>query len=320
MPTDASAADPGYSRTDEWFNSEGVRCAAAVFRPAAATTDTPAVVMAHGFGTPRAVRLFSYADVFARAGYVVVVFDYRHFGDSEGEPRQLLDISKQHQDYRNAIAHARSLDGARTRRIVGWGTSFAGGHVLSLAGTGEDFAAVIAQVPHVSGPAAVRATGLRNTVRVLPSAVIDQTRALLKRSPRYINSIGRPGDVAVMTSPDAMDARDSLLAASGLKTNDYPESVAARILLKIGLYSPGRTAAAITCPTLVQIMSDDAVTPASVAEKAASKIPHATVHVHRGGHFDPYVDPLFPTVVDEQLSFLTTAVPLGPPKGEDATH
>ncbi|MDV7135283.1 alpha/beta hydrolase [Williamsia muralis] len=320
MPTDASAADPGYSRTDEWFISEGLRCAAAVFRPTAATTDTPAVVMAHGFGTPRAVRLFSYADVFARAGYVVVVFDYRHFGDSEGEPRQLLDISKQHQDYRNAIAHARSLDGAHARRIVGWGTSFAGGHVLSLAGTGEDFAAVIAQVPHVSGPAAVRATGLRNAVRVLPSAVIDQTRALLKRSPRYINSIGRPGDVAVMTSPDAMDARDSLLAASGLKTNDYPESVAARVLLKLGLYSPGRTAAAITCPTLVQIMSDDAVTPASVAEKAASKIPQATVHVHRGGHFDPYVDPLFPTVVDEQLSFLTTAVPLGPPKGEDATH
>ena len=321
MPTDASTAgDPGYLRTDEWFDSEGVRCAAAVFRPAAATTDTPAVVMAHGFGTPRAVRLFNYADVFARAGYVVVVFDYRHFGDSEGEPRQLLDISKQHQDYRNAIAYARSLDGARARRIVGWGTSFAGGHVLSLAGNGEDFAAAIAQVPHVSGPAAVRATGLRNTLRVLPSAVIDQTRALLTRSPRYINSVGRPGDVAVMTSPDAMDARDRLIAQSGLNINDYPESVAARILLKIGLYSPGRTAAAITCPTLVQIMSDDAVTPASVAEKAASKIPHATVHVHRGGHFDPYVDPLFPTVVDEQLSFLKTAVPLAHPEGEGATH
>lgn len=45
---------------------------------------------------------------------------------------------------------------------MGWATSFAGGHVLSLAGRGEDFAAIIAQVPHVSGPAAVRATGSRN--------------------------------------------------------------------------------------------------------------------------------------------------------------
>ena len=284
MPSSDAPAE--YSRSDEWFDSEGLRCAVAVFRPAAATTDTPAVVMAHGFGTPRALRLYSYADAFARAGYTVLVFDYRHFGDSEGEPRQLLDIAKQQQDYRNAIAYARSLDGVDSRRIVGWGTSFAGGHVLTLAGTGENFAAVIAQVPHVSGPAAVRATGLRSTLRVLPSAVIDQGRAVLRLSPRYIDSVGRPGDVAVMTTPDAMDARDRLFAASGLKDGDYPENVAARILLRIGLYSPGRTAGAIRCPAVVQIMSGDAVTPASVALKAASKIPGVTVHIHPGGHFD----------------------------------
>lgn len=301
-----------YTRSDEWFDSEGVRCAVAVFRPSTATTDTPAVVMAHGFGTPRAFRLYTYADAFARAGYTVLVFDYRHFGDSDGEPRQLLDIAKQHQDYRNAIAYARSLNGVDKQRIVGWGTSFAGGHVLTLAGTGEDFAAVIAQVPHVSGPAAVRATGLRNTLRVLPSALVDQTRALLKRPPHYINSVGRPGATAVMTSPDAMDGRDRLLTASKLREGDYPETVAARILLKIGLYSPARTAGAITCPTLVQIMDDDAVTPASVARKTASKIPHATLHIHHGGHFDPYVEPMFPLVIDEQLAFLKTAVPLTP--------
>ncbi|MGB2948194.1 MAG: alpha/beta fold hydrolase [Rhodococcus sp. (in: high G+C Gram-positive bacteria)] len=310
MPSSDAPAE--YSRSDEWFDSEGLRCAVAVFRPAAATTDTPAVVMAHGFGTPRALRLYSYADAFARAGYTVLVFDYRHFGDSEGEPRQLLDIAKQQQDYRNAIAYARSLDGVDSRRIVGWGTSFAGGHVLTLAGTGENFAAVIAQVPHVSGPAAVRATGLRNTLRVLPSAVIDGARAVLRLSPRYIDSVGRPGDVAVMTTPDAMEARDRLFAASGLKDGDYPENVAARILLRIGLYSPARTAGAITCPTVVQIMSDDAVTPASVALKAASKIPGVTVHIHPGGHFDPYVEPMFPTVIEEQLAFLRTAVPLAP--------
>ncbi|MCC8927018.1 MULTISPECIES: alpha/beta hydrolase [Nocardiaceae] len=308
MPSSDAPAE--YSRSDEWFDSEGLRCAVAVFRPAAATTDTPAVVMAHGFGTPRALRLYSYADAFARAGYTVLVFDYRHFGDSEGEPRQLLDIAKQQQDYRNAIAYARSLDGVDSRRIVGWGTSFAGGHVLTLAGTGENFAAVIAQVPHVSGPAAVRATGLRSTLRVLPSAVIDQGRAVLRLSPRYIDSVGRPGDVAVMTTPDAMDARDRLFAASGLKDGDYPENVAARILLRIGLYSPGRTAGAIRCPAVVQIMSGDAVTPASVALKAASKIPGVTVHIHPGGHFDPYVEPMFPTVIEEQLAFLRTAVPL----------
>ncbi|QII08309.1 alpha/beta fold hydrolase [Rhodococcoides fascians A25f] len=302
---------PEYRRSDEWFDSEGVRCAVAVYRPTGTSVDAPAVVMAHGFGTPRAVRLYAYAEVFARAGYAVLVFDYRHFGDSDGQPRQLLDIGKQLVDWTNAVAYARTLDGIDSTRIVGWGTSFAGGHVLTRAGAGENFAAVIAQVPHVDGFAAVRATGLRRTVRVAPSAVVDQVRALLGRSPRYVESVGAPGDVAVMSTPDAAPGRDLLLAESGLKAGDYPETVAARVLLRIGLYSPGKTASNIACPVLMQIMSEDAVTPAAVAEKVARTISDVTVHIHEGGHFDPYVQPLFPIIVEEQLEFLKKTVPVG---------
>jgi pimeloyl-ACP methyl ester carboxylesterase len=298
---------PEYRRTDEWFDSEGVRCAVAVYRPTGATVGAPAVVMAHGFGTPRVIRLFAYAEIFARAGYTVLVFDYRHFGDSDGEPRQLLDIGKQLVDWRNAVAYARTLDGVDSARIVGWGTSFAGGHVLTRAGTGENFAAVIAQIPHVDGIAAVRATGLRRTVKLAPSAVIDQIRAVRGKSPLYV---GNPGDRAVMTSPDAVPGRDLLLAESGLTDGDYPETVAARILLRIGLYSPGKTASNITCPVLMQIMSEDVVTPAYVTVKIAAKIPDATVHIHKGGHFDPYVQPLFPIIIEEQLEFLKRTVPV----------
>lgn len=112
-----------------------------------------------------------------------------------------------------------------------------------------------------------------------------------------------------MTTPDAAPGRDLLVVESGLEAGDYPETVAARVLLRIGLYSPGRTASSIRCPVLMQIMSEDAVTPADVAKRVAGKIPDVTVHVHEGGHFDPYVQPLFPTIIDEQLAFLTRTVP-----------
>lgn len=161
--------------------------------------------MAHGFGTPRAVALYVYAEEFARNGYAVVVFDYRHFGESEGEPRQLLGVGKQHQDWRRAIAFARSLEGIDPDRIIAWETSFAGGHVLSLAGSGEKLAAVVAQVPHVSGPAAVKATGLRNALRVAPKAASGLVRAVTRQAPRYIDSVGYPGDTAVMTAPGSME-------------------------------------------------------------------------------------------------------------------
>ena len=53
----------------------------------------PCVVMAHGFSAVREQRLDAYAERFAAAGLAVLVFDYRHFGASQGEPRQLLSIA-----------------------------------------------------------------------------------------------------------------------------------------------------------------------------------------------------------------------------------
>lgn len=76
--------DTVYTRTDTWFSSGGVRCAVAVYRPDSVEEACPTIVMGHGFGTPRAVALYVYADAFARAGYGVIVFGYKHFGESEG--------------------------------------------------------------------------------------------------------------------------------------------------------------------------------------------------------------------------------------------
>jgi fermentation-respiration switch protein FrsA (DUF1100 family) len=300
-----------FTRTETSFLSKGVRCAATIFRPrtpAAATL--PAIVMAHGFGSPRAMRLYAYAERFVTAGYVVCVFDYRFFGDSEGEPRQLLEVNEQLVDWRNAVEFARGLDGVDAHRIVGWGTSFAGGHVLTLAGNGVEFAAIIAQVPHVDGIAAVRASGIRQSLRLAPAAITDGVRAVLGRSPRYVDSVGLPGTRAVMVSPDAMKGRDRLVLESGLSDGDYPETVAARVLLKIWRYSPGRTMSAIACPALIQIASDDSVTPAAVAQNAAAKVRNAVVRTYIGGHFDPYVEPLFSSVIQDQLTVLADNVPL----------
>ena len=50
------------------------------------------------------MRLDTFAERFAAAGYSCLVFDYRHFGDSDGAPRQLLSIRRQLDDWAAAIA------------------------------------------------------------------------------------------------------------------------------------------------------------------------------------------------------------------------
>ncbi len=277
------------------------------------------VVMGHGFGGVRALGLYPYAEHFADAGYLVVVFDYRGFGDSDGTPRQILDVGQQLDDWRAALQFARGLPDADRQRVVAWGTSFGGGHVITLAAEGEQLAAIVAQVPHVSGPAAVRATGLRSVLRLAPLALRDQAAALLGRAPVYVEAVGRPGTTAVMTSPDAVSGLDRQIAAAGLTDGDYPKHVAARIALKIGRYSPLTHADRVVCPALVQIAAHDAVTPCAVAQKAAARMARPTVHVYDCGHFDPYVEPYFATTVSDQLAFLAAHVPVDPMAGAPAT-
>lgn len=299
-----------FTWSEETFLSEGTECAVRVYQPAEPQPPVPVIVMAHGFGGVRALRLYAYAEEFAAAGYAVAVFDYRGFGDSAGTPRQLLDVAMQHQDWRAALAYARTLHGVDAERVVAWGTSFAGGHVISVAGQGEPLAAIIAQVPHVSGPAAVRATGLVPSLRVGIAGIRDQVSAWRKQAPVYVDSTGRPGTTAVMTTPDAVPGMDKLISESGLKHGDYPVDVAARIVLKIGLYSPRRWARGVTCPALVQLVDSDAITPRHIAEETAARMANPTVRVYPGGHFDPYVEPLFSTVIADQLAFLREHVPV----------
>lgn len=300
-------------RAESFFSSRGIRCAAWVYRPAELASSTvPVIVMAHGFGCVRALRLPAYAQRFAAAGYVVVVFDYRYFGDSDGRPRQLLDIAAQLDDWRAAIAWARTLDGVDPQRVVGWGTSLSGGHVITLAGTGVPLTAIIAQVPHVDGFAAAHAADLRHAARLLPAAFDDTWRALLRRTPRYLDSIGAPGTRSIMATPDAMAALERMAAADGLTLEDFPITVAARIVLRIGLYSPIRHAADVMCPALIQVVDDDALTPTRQARKTAQRMPRATLKSYPGHHFDVYVEPLFTTVIADQIAFLRTEAPVTP--------
>src|SRR3954471_24666383 len=109
-------------RQDLTFESGGEQCAAWLYMPAG-DRPHPAVVLAHGFGGVRAARLWAFAERFAAAGVAALVFDYRGFGGSGGEPRQLLSIKRQLEDWRAAVAFARGAGGVGPGRVGGGGTA-----------------------------------------------------------------------------------------------------------------------------------------------------------------------------------------------------
>jgi uncharacterized protein len=292
------------TRIDTTFSSGGARCAAYVYRPEAAPEGGPAVpcvVMAHGFSATRDDGLPAFAERFAAAGLAVVLFDYRGFGASEGEPRQLLDIGGQLDDYAAAIAFARSLDGVDPDRIALWGSSFSGGHVLEAARRDGRIAAVVAQCPFTDGLAAMRMVPLENVVKLTGQAVADIAGSLAGRPPRTVPAVGPAGSVAIMTSPDAEPGFQAIVAEGSRWRN----AVAARIGLRVGAYRPGRAAAHITCPLLVCICERDAVTPPEPAERAAAAAPRGEVRHYPIGHFEIYGGEPFERAVADQVEFLT---------------
>lgn len=288
-------------RTDVTFDSWGERCAAWLYRPDTADGDVPCVVLAHGWTGIREQRLDAYAERFCDAGLAALVFDYRHFGASEGEPRQLLDIGRQLADWASAIAYARSLDGVDPERIALWGSSFSGGHVQATAARDRRVAAAIAQVPFADGLVNLPFFGARKVWQLTREGIRDQVGALLGRPPHMIKSVGPPGSVAVLSSPDA-EAGFRRLTPPDVQ---WVDEAAARVGLRVGLYRPGRLASRIGCPILYCVGDNDVDTPPGPAIKAAEAAPRGELRRYPIGHFDIYVGEWFERAVADQAEFLT---------------
>jgi cephalosporin-C deacetylase-like acetyl esterase len=300
-------------RRDVTFDSSGQRCAAWLYTP-----DTPAprpcVVMAHGFGGVRQARLDAFAERFAAAGISALLFDYRHFGASGGEPRQDLDVPRQLDDWRSAIEFARSLDDVDPERVAAWGTSFSGGHVATIAAEDHRLAAAVSQGPMMSGLWALRAAGPRNMAKLTVAGLRDEW-ARLRRRPRYmIGTVGPPGSLSAMNSPDAEPGYRALFKDQ----SEFRNEVTARFGLSLGLYRPVRKASRIACPWLVCICERDVVTPPQPAFAAAKRAPRSEVRTYDVGHFDIYVGDTFEQAVKDQVAFLERHLLAGTPAKHEA--
>lgn len=303
-------AEATVSRRDVRFTSGDGECEGWLFLPGGAGNDSavPIVVLGHGLAGLKSQRLDAFAQRFAEQGYAALAFDYRHFGSSTGEPRQLADVRTQLEDYRSAVTHARTLEGVDPRRVILWGTSFAGGHVIVTAAADPAIAAAIAQCPFSDGLTAARAIPKKTALRLMREAVKDRVAAKRNEPPGRVPIVGAPGDLAVMTSPDSVSGLQAIFEASG-EPFEIPE-IPARIMFQAPVYRPGRRASGVKAPLLVCVCERDKVTPAPKTARLASRAARGEVKRYDADHFDIYVGDWFERVVTDQIEFLERHVPV----------
>ena len=268
----------------------------------ASTAGRPCIVMAHGIGATQDSGLTPFAQGLAAAGAEVLTFDYRHFARSDGAPRQLVSIKRQLQDYHSVVSYARGMHDVDATRVFVWGVSLAGGHVIRIAAEDARIAGIFSLTPAADGLpiiiGMVRNHGIGYGLRLASRGVADALGRLFGRRPVLIPIVGNPGQVAALNSPGAVDG---MLATAG---PSWRNEFAARLVLGVGGYRPGRSAKRVACPALVQVGDCDRSAPPESATKAATAM-KATVHHYPCDHFDVYPGATWHEhVLRDQIAFL----------------
>jgi len=287
-----------YEKLERGFVSRGLRCAGWLYLPEG-VDNPPVVVMAHGFGAEAAFGLPDFAERFVAEGLAAFVFDYRNFGESEGEPRNLVSPRRHLRDWEAAIGHVRGMGEVNPGKMALWGTSFSGGHVITVAARDPSITAIAAQIPHVDGAGSIRNIRPAAAVRLALAGLRDLARMITFREPYYIKIVGEPHEPAALNTPGCNEGYLALLP----ENTDWLNRCPARIILTVGFYRPITVARRVKCPALIIMAEKDQLIPPKLVEKTAQRMPRATLVKLPMDHFAPYSGQDFESVVSREAEF-----------------
>lgn len=288
-----------FTRRSIRFMSGEAYCSAWLYLPVG-VVQPPVVVLGHGLGAVREMRLDAYSERFAAAGIATLAFTYRYFGDSGGTPRQLMSVRRQLADWDAALDFVKSCPEVDGGRVAIWGSSFGGGHAIEVASRHPELKAAISQCPFTDGLESAAALGLRASLRITPTVMRDFAARLFGREPVMVPIAALPGRPALMNAHDALPGYQALMP-KGMR---FVNHVAARVIPEIISYRPGRRAAKVRLPILFCVSRTDTVTPPERTIAMAARAPRGETKVYDCGHFDFYLGNHFEEAVTDQTEFL----------------
>ena len=254
--------------------------------------------MGHGFTLTRRDGVPEYAQRLTAAGFAALAFDYRHWGDSTGNPRGWISLRDQLADWQAAVQYARTLRGVDASRIAVWGFSMGGGHALLTAARDTRIAAAVALMPSTDPLAALPpvAVGLRMIGRALREAITRRTVTM--------PAAGAPGSFAVVAAPEALQGFERLTSG-----RDWRNEVNTSWLLTGRRWRPVREATNIRAPVLLQLGDRDGAVPVAPIEQTATRAPRAELRRYDLDHFACFCPKHIDPPASDQVEFLRRRLP-----------
>ncbi|KAJ6577966.1 alpha/beta-hydrolase [Mycena capillaripes] len=203
------------------------------------------------------------------AHYASLIFDYRCFGGSDGEPRNFVSLVEQREDYETIIRWARLRPELfLSTKIVLMGSTMSGLVVMQLALDDPGLAGVMAHSPTLDGYDTVMAAGFQP--RLLSWAAVDKVKGMLGLPPLFMPAVGHPNEFALLNTASAHPG----FTQGNTPFSDAPNLINLRIVFEFMSARPGRH------------LKDD-ILPIRIAIEVARESKDTVTLVEvPGGHFD----------------------------------
>jgi dienelactone hydrolase len=255
-----------------------------------------AIVQGPGWLGLKDAKLYvRYHEALVAAGFGVLIFDYRGFGDSGGD-RGVLSPNRQLQDLVNAVTYLTTRDDVIADAIGTFGTGgTGGGNAVLLAGTDPRIKAAVSQVPVADGTDWLHR--MRQEHEWLAFlAGLDDDRKL-----RVTTGKGRlvhPREEIMVPTPER---RTTTIKAD--VDDRIPSAISLSAAEEILAYRPIDAATGLETPLMVIGVAGDATTPTDHAEQlyAAAVGPKTLIMQHHTTHYaayDRYWEQTTPRIVE----------------------
>ncbi len=252
------------------------------------TVPLPGVVFGHGWGMVAGGDLEDYAKTVVQKGFAALTFDYRNLGKSDGVPRQHIDPQKQIEDFKASISFLRRQPEVDPERIGIWGSSYGGGHVLTVAATDPRVRCVVSQVPTISSWRAAKARMQTAAWQAQWQAFTKDREAVFDGAEMVIQKSVSEDSTEKVSYPDK--ASFTYMTKEGKRCLEWRNYTTLASLELARNYEPGAYIYRITeTPVLMIIASNDITTPHELQREAFSdlKSPKQMLEVE-GGHYSVY--------------------------------
>ena len=286
------------------FHSEGFRLAGDFYAPADGGGGARAgIVLCHGYTGVKDLYLPDNARVLAEAGYAVLAFDYKGWGESEGPPTRLAPHSRV-ADVQAALTFLGTREEVDARRLGLYGTSYGGATAVWTAAIDRRVGCVVSVVGIGHGERWMRSVRRPDEwFDLLERAAADRVRRATEGESEFVAR-------TEVLLPDRQSAELAAAARRGVKgaVDSLPLEFVDETLSFHPEWAVGRIAPR---PALFIAAGDDRLVPPEESRALYDRAgePRKLVVLEGCGHYEVYAEPAFGKVMAETLAWFGTHLP-----------